>query len=167
MKSIFFLFCLFFCLQNYAQSNECKCCEKSHEAFDFWIGNWEVTDPEGNLVGRNSIEKVEGNCLIKEVYSSTTNGFTGRSFNFYNQTTGKWEQLWVDNQGTYLHLYGNLVDGAMVLEGQHGNGDEVRTDRITWSQESDGRVKQHWEFRKKDADWVTVFEGYYSRIETP
>lgn len=167
MKTIFFLFCLIFSGGIAAQDSDCKCCEKSYDSFDFWLGRWEVTDAQGNLVGKNAIEKVEGNCLITENYQSTTTGFTGRSLNFYNKPTGKWEQVWVDNQGTSLHLYGGLVDGAMVLQGEQKQGDTLRTDRITWTVLNDGRVKQHWESRSGEQEWTTVFEGYYSRVETP
>lgn len=165
MKTFFFAFLLFFAVNLNGQNSDCNCCDEAHEAFDFWLGNWEVFNAEGDLVGRNKIVKKEDGCLLQEEYHSTASEFTGQSFNFYNSTEDRWEQLWVDNQGTYLHLYGNIRDGAMVLEGDHGKGEEKRTDRIAWTLLEDGRVQQLWEMRKEGQEWNTVFEGYYSRVE--
>jgi hypothetical protein len=30
-----------------AQVEDCACCTKDHTAFDFWVGTWEVTLPNG------------------------------------------------------------------------------------------------------------------------
>ena len=36
---------------------KCNCCTEKHTGFDFWIGNWTVTNPDGSAAGTNTIEK--------------------------------------------------------------------------------------------------------------
>ena len=52
----------------------------------------------------------------------------------------------------------------MVLSGMsHRNGKPV-LDRITWSQDDDGTVRQLWEASKDTGIiWTTVFDGRYTR----
>ena len=41
-----------------AQNNSCNCCTEKHSEFDFWVGSWSVTNPDGTPAGTNSIEKI-------------------------------------------------------------------------------------------------------------
>lgn len=165
MRTFLLTLLMVFPLVVFAQNNTGVCTGKAYGQFDFWVGNWEVHNPEGELVGRNTILKEEGGCVITESYSSTTTSFTGRSLNFYNPDSGKWEQLWVDNQGSYLHLSGGLINTSMVLKGVHGKGEKKQTDKITWTLLDDGRVRQLWERQSADEHWATIFEGYYTAID--
>ena len=87
-----------------AQDKDCACCTGAHTEFDFWIGSWEVTNPDGSLAGHNTISKAQDNCILRENWVSATPGYTGTSNNFFNLQTKQWEQIWVDNQGASLHL---------------------------------------------------------------
>ncbi len=44
----------------FAQEESCACCTENHRAFDFWVGTWQVTNPDGSLAGTNTIVKSEG-----------------------------------------------------------------------------------------------------------
>tara|TARA_R100000789_G_C2955914_1_gene136472 strand:- start:84 stop:329 length:246 start_codon:yes stop_codon:yes gene_type:complete len=44
----------------------CNCCTQDHKAFDFWIGDWKVYNDEGEKIGRNTIDKLEENCLVSK-----------------------------------------------------------------------------------------------------
>ena len=98
-----------------AQEDDCACCTEAHSAFDFWIGNWDVYQSDGTLAGTNSIEKEQNGCMLRENWVSTNYAFTGTSINFYNKQKGRWEQLWVDSGGSYLHLRGNRQGKQMIL----------------------------------------------------
>ena len=74
-----------------AQNDTCKCCTEKHGEFDFWIGNWKVTNPDGTAAGTNKIDKVQDNCILRENWTSATPGYTGTSNNFYNTKTKQWE----------------------------------------------------------------------------
>ena len=176
MKYIFTLvaFLLFTHLQaqdttQTVQKTACPCCTEAHSAFDFWVGNWETYDKSGKkLLGKNLILKMESNCVMQENWQSASKVYTGTSYNFYNQITKEWEQLWVDNQGSYLKLYGNLVDGSMVLSSKPAVDAQKRTfvHRVTWTLLEDGRVRQHWQTTYDEGKtWTSAFDGYYQRMK--
>ena len=147
-----------------AQNENCKCCTESHKAFDFWVGEWEVTNPDGSKAGTNLIKKVQDHCILQENWIGAS-GNTGTSINFYNLKTGQWEQLWVDNSGTHLKLRGNRIDNQMILSSDeflHTDGKNY-VNRITWTNNSDGTVRQLWEVLENGEVVNTAFDGLYTK----
>jgi hypothetical protein len=141
------------------------CTLAEHRQFDFWLGAWDVADPAGKRAGSSRIESILGGCVLLENWTGAS-GFAGKSFNLYNADTGHWEQFWVDQTGSRLHLVGGLVDGAMVLRGvQDKPNSKTRLkqhERITWTPNADGSVRQLWETSNDDgATWVVSFDGLY------
>ncbi|MEP2935039.1 MAG: hypothetical protein ABJM06_04940 [Gilvibacter sp.] len=158
------LFMLIITYSGFAQNEDCACCSTNHTAFDFWIGEWTVTNPNGSYAGSNVIDKIQDNCILRENWTSATPGYTGTSTNYYNSAKKQWIQLWVDNQGQSLYLYGNLKDGAMVLQSDPTSGQNGLTiNRVSWTPNSDGTVRQHWETSTDDGvTWATAFDGLYT-----
>jgi len=150
-----------------AQDESCACCTEIHRAFDFWIGEWTVTNPDGTVAGKSTIVKSELNCVIQENWISAKAGYTGTSTNFYNTISGQWEQLWIDNSGVHLKLKGNKIDNQMILssdEFKDSTGTLVRN-RITWTLNKDGTVRQLWEVLKGEIVESIAFDGLYRRVE--
>ncbi len=143
------------------------CASAEHRQFDFWLGDWQVFDKTGKQVGSSHIESILRGCVIAEHWSSAGNhDGDGKSYNMYNAQTGHWEQFWVDAGGTRLILAGGLRDGAMVLEGAQAKPDQktgvVQRERITWTPNADGSVRQFWESSGDDGkSWTTAFDGLY------
>jgi hypothetical protein len=137
-----------------------------HRQFDFWLGEWEVRDPDGTLVGRNRIQPVLAGRAIAEHWEGTS-GLHGASYSMFAARRGAWHQTWVDSAGMLLLLDGGLRDGAMVLEGTtpSDDGGELHH-RIAWSV-VDGdpdRLRQLWEIsRDGGATWEVAFDGRYRR----
>src|ERR1700741_5316479 len=48
--------------------------------FDFWIGEWDVTTPDGKPAGSSVIESVSGGCALLENWTSRSGG-RGKSLN--------------------------------------------------------------------------------------
>lgn len=146
--------------------NPCPCCTENHSQFDFWLGNWEVTDTAGTVVGYNTIVKEQNNCLLKESWTSAKGKFTGTSFNYFESTNGKWHQLWIDNAGSQLNLTGGIEDGKMVLKSSlftDKSGME-KQHQITWTPYNDGSVRQKWiVINVEDRTSSTLFNGLYQR----
>ncbi|MBB3167347.1 hypothetical protein [Simiduia aestuariiviva] len=138
------------------------CQSEAHRQFDFWLGQWEVRTADGNLAGHNNIQLVEQGCVLREQYR-TPKGYTGQSYTLYDASRQQWHQTWVDNQGTLLLLSGGFSDGQMVLSGTTLAPEGEQDNRITWSQEPDGRVRQHWQVRKGE-QWQSLFDGFYERV---
>lgn len=168
MKSLFtlpFVLLISFNLSSQTTSNNCNCCTEKHTEFDFWIGSWTVTNPDGSAAGTNTIEKIQNNCMLQENWISASQGFTGTSNNFYNAAKQQWEQIWIDNQGGRLHLKGNRVGNQMILKtevAKNQNG-EPFYHRVTWTKNDDGTVRQYWETITNDKDIAVAFDGLYKK----
>ena len=138
------------------------CAAPEHRAFDFWLGEWEVRTPDGNVAGTNRITQEYG-CVLHERYD-TGKGYSGESLNVYDAGRKVWHQTWVDSSGSLLLLEGGLRDGAMVLEGETTDVDGAITKhRITWTPKPDGSVRQFWQSTDQSAQWVVAFDGTYTR----
>ncbi len=149
-----------------AQQNECSCCTENHEAFDFWVGDWEVFSKDGSLVGKNTVEKIQDSCILRENWRGSQ-GSTGTSFNFYNLKTKQWEQLWIDNTGNHLKLKGNRVGDQMILSSDaftHTDGKEY-VNRIIWTNNEDGTVRQLWEILHGGEAVRVLFDGLYRKVK--
>ena len=137
-----------------------------HRQFDFWIGNWDVFGPGGDVVGSNRIEPVSDGCGIAECWTGAS-GSRGVSYNAWDPGSRLWRQFWVGNtSGDVLCLEGGLVDGSMVLQGARpipANG-KPQLQRISWTPNPDGSVRQHWQQSDDDgASWTSVFDGIYRK----
>ena len=113
----------------------------------------------------NIIDKVQDNCILRENWTSATQGYTGTSSNFYNSNTDQWEQIWLDNQGGSLHLKGNRKGNQMILQSDEFKNDkgEPFFHRITWTLNDDGSVRQYWETITNNKEIVVAFDGLYKK----
>ena len=139
------------------------CAAQENRAFDFWLGEWQVATPDGKVVGTNRIESEYNGCVLHERYT-TGRGYSGESLNIYDAGKKVWHQTWVDTSGTLLVLEGGIRNGSMVLEGQTvGTDAQVTKHRITWTPNADGSVRQWWESTDAKGQWITAFDGAYTR----
>lgn len=139
----------------------------AHRQFDFWVGEWDVYSPTGQVAGTNSIQKAESGCVLLEKWTGAGGG-GGSSINYYNPETEKWVQHWVAS--TYFGIFegGLQEENVMHLSGKviPVNGASYLL-RGTWSLLPDGRVRQFFEQSNDDgATWATWFDGYYVRKES-
>jgi hypothetical protein len=143
------------------------CSGPEHRQFDFWVGDWEVTQPNGTVAGTNRIEIILGGCVLQESWRSANGKSVGHSFNLYARD-GKWHQTWVDNSGLLLELVGGLEDGTssrMVMSQERTTPEGQKAlHEISWTKLETGQVKQHWRVTSDDGQtWKDVFVGIYTR----
>ncbi|MEM7380651.1 MAG: hypothetical protein AAF361_05565 [Bacteroidota bacterium] len=164
ITGIFMLLC---CNLILAQEENCGCCTEDHTAFDFWVGSWDVTNADGTPAGKNTIEKVENGCVLRESWKSAKGAFTGSSVNFFNKQSKSWEQLWIDNRGSHLKLKGNRKDNKMILSSDEFTHTDGKTyiNRITWTMNEDGTVRQLWEVLHEGEVASVAFDGLYKKAE--
>jgi hypothetical protein len=143
------------------------CASPEHRQFDFWQGEWEVREA-GRAAGTNRITRVLGGCALREEWTGAGGG-KGTSLNVYDEVRRRWHQTWVDDKGLVLLLEGEWRSGKMVLEGERpapsetGAGRTTR-ERISWSPQAGGRVRQLWESSADDGrTWQVVFDGMYAK----
>jgi len=141
----------------------CSTQASPYRDFDFWVGDWEVFDPEtGNRLGANRVTLRENGCLVVEEWTSDGGG-SGMSMNFYDPLQGAWRQVWQSAPG-FIDYTGGLDDeGRMVLEGTlHSN---VRGTSVPfkgrWTPNDDGTVLQEFWQREDSGEWQTWFRGLY------
>ena len=149
------------------------CSGPQYKEFDFWVGDWDVRNAAGQVLGHNRISKKFGGCVVVEEWDSASGG-SGSSFNFYDQPTKQWHQFWVDatgtnwlssdKQGNPATLRGGIHDGAMVLSSHPDTLPSIGLTRATWRPLPDGGVRQTFESSTDGGKtWTTSFDGFYKK----
>jgi hypothetical protein len=149
------------------------CTAPPYREFDFWLGDWDVRNAAGQLLGHNRITKRHGGCVIAEEWEGASGG-SGSSFNTYDQQTRQWHQFWVDatgtnwlssdSQGNPVTLRGGIHDGAMVLSSHPDTLRSIGLTRVTWRPLPDGRVRQTFESSSDGGKtWTVSFDGFYKK----
>jgi hypothetical protein len=140
--------------------------------FDFWIGEWDVYPNGANvLIGNNKIEMASGGCMILENWTAIGNvPNVGKSMNYVNPATGKWEQFWIGSGGITRNnpqkfVNGEYRDGAMRFEFTQTNAQgQTQIGRFIFFNEGPDQVRQ---FNEVSADqgktWTTVYDFVYKR----
>ena len=149
----------------YAQQPGPACTAAEYRQFDYWLGEWTVTDSSGTQTfGSNLITAEEAGCLLHEHWSGSQGG-TGQSFNFFDRVGRRWEQLWIASGGNVLRLAGNLDGASMVLEGESRSASGAALlNRIAWIPQPDGRVQQLWSTSSDQGKtWQVSFDGWYRK----
>ncbi|MET1257277.1 hypothetical protein [Aliikangiella maris] len=85
------------------------CSSGEYRQFDFWIGEWEVSNAKGEPVGNNHIFPILNGCALSENWQSVKGG-KGVSYTFYDQNQKQWHQTWVDANGGALYLNGGPLN---------------------------------------------------------
>jgi hypothetical protein len=136
------------------------CQAAEHRQFDFWLGEWEVFLANGTKAGDSRIESIAGGCALLENWTGSR-GFSGKSLNMYDRADQRWHQSWVDSSGARLDLAGVFADRRMVLSSAAPAGP---IQRIAWSVNDDGSVRQLWESSSDNGKtWTVQFDGKYVR----
>jgi len=152
------------------------CSGPQYREFDFWLGEWEVRNAAGQLLGRNRITKRHGGCVVLEEWESAGGG-TGSSFNFYDQPTKQWHQFWVDASGTNwlssdkagnpVTLCGGIRDGAMVMTSHPDTLPAIGQTRVTFRPLPDGSLRQTFEGSSDGGKtWTASFDGFYRKAKS-
>jgi tetratricopeptide (TPR) repeat protein len=143
-------------------------CRYSSEArqFDFWIGEWDIKNTQGQPAGKSKIELMLGDCILLENWTSALpNLYAGKSINLYNSATKKWMQTWVDDKGALIEfIEGEYKDNTLTFitkpDAQH------QITKLTFYHLSTDLVRQHFEV-STDAgkNWTTTTDLYYHRTK--
>jgi len=152
----------------FAQTAKTPCTTNPvYRQFDFWIGEWEVFAKNGNKAGDSQIELILDSCVILENWTSTSNGYAGKSFNTYNAATHRWQQTWVDNAGgTTEYLEGSLDGNKMIFQTKpfRFSNDTMAIRRLSFYHLSADNVRQQGEISKDNGvTWKTEYDLAYRR----
>jgi hypothetical protein len=143
----------------------CACCGEEYKQFDFWIGDW-VVYANAEMIGFNKITKIESDCVLRENWKSVVSSHSGTSYNFFDQNSKKWKHVWIGSDGKTLEVAGNYKDHKMTMVGTESSDDKGNSilNRITWTANPDGTVRQVWEQSRDGGQSYSVqFDGLYRR----
>jgi hypothetical protein len=133
--------------------------------FDFWIGEWDVTTPQGQPAGKSSVQQILSQCVIFENWTDGQNG-QGKSFNAYNAELGMWQQFWTDQYGrvTEYRQSEKTVDGGLRFTARTRMPRGPALVRMTFTPVDRNTVRQLGE-TSFDAvnSWQTSYDLYYHR----
>jgi hypothetical protein len=141
----------------------CAADEKNH-AFDFWIGEWNVTSG-GQQAGTNNIQPILGHCVIFEQWTSSS-GSEGKSFNYYDPGYDHWRQIWISDSGTVIEFTGEARDGGIFYTAETVNPADgaVTHHKFEFTQNEDGSVRQFWATSTDNKEtFSTIWDGHYEK----
>lgn len=144
-----------------------SCDAAPYRAFDFWVGEWEVRTPAGELTGTNSIQPINRGCALLERYSVGGQP-AGQSYTFYDPVRASWSQLWL-SPGVIIRIEGPAAEpGTLTMEGTitYLDRPQPRGFRGRWTAQDDGTVlQQFWEQDPESGEWADWFTGIYTRTD--
>lgn len=143
----------------------CKFAEVNPEMrqFDFWIGEWDVFNPQGIQSGTSKIDLILADCVILENWTDRF-GSQGKSFNKYNTANKSWEQFWVDEQGTTTYYQGKLEGKNMVFHADASPDGKTGERTMTFFNLGPDKVRQLGQITNDGGKtWTTQFDLTYVR----
>ena len=134
------------------------------QQFNFWLGTWDLTWANG--AGTNHISAILDNRVIQEEFDARPAGpLRGLSVSVYAPQSGKWQQTWVDNNGSYLDFVGEFGDGKMELRRAATTADgQPILQRMVWYNIEQNQLDWNWE-RSEDQgqSWQVLWHIHYQR----
>lgn len=144
-----------------AQSAPTPCATSpDRRKFDFWLGEWKVTRPDGVEVGKSSIQSISGGCALLENWTSALGG-QGKSINAFNAATGQWQQYWIGQDGNVTeYRESEWHDKSVTFVARASS----RVQRLTFTPMSDGSVRQLGETSSDGGkSWAVNYDFRYRK----
>jgi tetratricopeptide (TPR) repeat protein len=133
--------------------------------FDFWIGEWDVTNPQGQPAGRSSVQQILSQCVVFENWTDRQGG-QGKSFNAYNTDLSMWQQFWTDQYGrvTEYRESERTPEGGLRFLAHQRLAQGPSLIRMTFTPIDRNTVHQYGETSTDNGKtWTTSFDLYYHR----
>jgi hypothetical protein len=132
---------------------------------DFWIGTWDVTWAGGGQ-GTNRIGRILRDRVIHEQFEGgdADSALRGQSWSAFDAERRLWRQTWVDDQGAYLDLVGERVDGWFAFVRAAPERGPSARQRMVFRDVEPERFRWTWEASPDDgATWAVRWEIAYRR----
>lgn len=157
-----------------AQSAAPACLSPEARQFDFWLGEWELTgrhrlQPDvtqwQETRSTNSIRSVLDGCVTLETFQNLgPTAWSGMSVSTWNPQSHRWNQTWVDSQGSYITLSGEFADGRMVLVTPPRASNAALMNRMVYHDIAADSLIWSWELSHDGGrSWAPMWEITYRR----
>jgi hypothetical protein len=157
--------------QNSADAFPCMRDKKLRE-FDFWLGDWNVyKNGTDIMVGESKIELASGGCMVLENWTAKGPApHNGKSMNYVNPATGRWEQLWIGSGGINVNNPQKFVNGEYSDNALRFTFEQVsptgakQIGRFIFFNIGPNEVRQFNEVSNDNGKtWTTVYDFTYKR----
>jgi len=141
-------------------SDLAACVAPEHHQFDFWAGDWDVSDVSkpDSIKARARVERILDGCALHELYEGSS-GLTGESFSIYDASRRVWHQSWVTNRGQLLMIEGGMDGNRMILTGtDHTAGGAGVLLRGIWVPIADGVRETAETSSDGGRTWLPLFD---------
>ncbi len=137
---------------------------KESRMFDFWVGEWDVKNPQGQPAGRSSVQLLLEGCTLLENWTDMQGG-GGKSLNSYNTDTKQWQQFWTDQYGRVTeYRESEWIDGSLRFSAKQIMPQGPALLHMTFTPINPDLVRQFGEMSTDDGKtWVPTFDLYYHR----
>jgi Protein of unknown function (DUF1579) len=145
-------------------ANAPRCDGPEYRRLDFWLGEWEVANPNGAREGANVISKTLDGCGIEERWLDA-GGEKGTSLFYFDRARRGWSQVWVTSAGAWKEKREvTSAPGSVRFQGSVARpAGGAALDRTTLTPLPDGRVRQVIEQSVDGGATWRTWEGVYTR----
>jgi len=137
---------------------------KESRMFDFWVGDWDVKNPQGQLAGQSSVQLLLEGCALYENWTDGQGG-GGKSLNSYNTDTKQWQQFWTDQYGRVTeYRESTWINGSLQFSAQQIMPRGPALLHMTFTPVNPDLVRQFGEMSTDNGKtWAPSFDLYYHR----
>jgi len=132
--------------------------------FDFWVGEWEVKNAQGQPAGLSSVQRLLEGCALYENWTDLQGG-GGKSLNSYNTDVKQWQQFWTDQYGRVTeYRESEWVDGSLRFTAKQIMPQGPALLHMTFTPVNPDVVRQFGEMSVDGGkSWTPTFDLYYYR----
>ena len=137
---------------------------KESRMFDFWVGDWDVKNPQGQPAGQSSVQLLLEGCALYENWTDGQGG-GGKSLNSYNTDTKQWQQFWTDQYGRVTeYRESRWINGSPQFSAQQITPRGPALLHMTFTPVNADLVRQFGEISTDNGKtWTPSFDLYYHR----
>ncbi len=139
------------------------CTAPIYHQFDFWVGQWTVTNSSGKVVGTDTVTRELNGCIIYERYVDAGDNSVGIGLSGVQFGNRAWHQTFMDDAGAVITLDGSFHNGKMELRGtNYPAGSPLMSDGI-WMLHGNV-VEEIWKVSTDGGrTWKVRFDGFFHR----
>jgi tetratricopeptide (TPR) repeat protein len=137
---------------------------KESRLFDFWVGEWDVKNAQGQPAGQSSVQRLLEGCTLYENWTDMQ-GAGGKSLNSYNTAVKQWQQFWTDQYARVTeYRESEWIDGSLRFTASQVMPQGPALMHMTFTPINPDVVRQ---FGETSIDggrtWTLTFDLYYYR----
>jgi|SRR5688572_7909233 tetratricopeptide (TPR) repeat protein len=137
---------------------------KESRMFDFWVGDWDVKNPQGQPAGQSSVQLLLEGCALYENWTDSQGG-GGKSLNSYNTDTKQWQQFWTDQYGRVTeYRESTWINGSLRFSARQIMPQGPALLHMMFTPMNADLVRQFGEISTDNGKtWTPSFDLYYHR----